>query len=111
MPRQTKQSRRSFLIRASAAGAANTVGGVFLPSLSRSADRPILTHGVQSGDVSVSSGVVWARADRPSRMHVEIAKNESFSDIIHKVWVDALPETDLTAKVAIDNLPAGQDIF
>ena len=111
MPRQTNQSRRSFLIRASAAGAACTVGGVFLPSLSRSADRPILTHGVQSGDVSVSSGVVWARADRPSRMHVEIAKNESFSDIIHKVWVDALPDTDLTAKVAIDDLPAGQDIF
>src|SRR5262249_37548997 len=29
----------------------------------------------------------------------------------HGVFVDALPETDLTAKALIENLPAGQDIF
>jgi alkaline phosphatase D len=55
--------------------------------------------------------VVWARADRPSRVHIEVASTESFKDVLQKVWVDALPESDLTAKVAIDGLPSGQDIF
>jgi alkaline phosphatase D len=96
-------TRRSLL-----AGAACTLA---LPNLSRAADRPVITHGVQSGDVSADAGVVWARADRPSRMHVEIATTESFRDIRHRVFVDALPETDFTAKALIEDLPAGQDIF
>jgi len=82
-----------------------------MPSLSRAADRPILTHGLQSGDVSASSGVVWARADRPSRVQIEVASTDSFKDILRKVWVDALPESDLTAKLTLDGLPDGQDIF
>lgn len=81
------------------------------PYLSRAADRPSISHGVQSGDVSVDSGVVWARADRPSRMRIEIATTDSFKDIRHGAFVDALPETDLTAKTLIEGLPAGQDIF
>ena len=106
-----KLSRRALLVRATAAGAVTAGGGVFMPFMSRAADRPALTHGLQSGDVSQSSGVVWARADRPSRVHIEVASTESFKDILQKVWVDALPESDLTAKLAIEGLPAGQDIF
>jgi alkaline phosphatase D len=30
---------------------------------------------------------------------------------VRKVCVDALPESDLTAKLLVDGLPAGQDIF
>ena len=41
--------------------------GIGKPFISRAADRPMITHGVQSGDVSIGSGVVWARADRPAR--------------------------------------------
>src|SRR5207302_8624127 len=78
---------------------------------SRAADRPLITHGVQSGDVSVHSGVVWARADRAARMLVEISTTDSFKAIRSAVCVDALPETDFTAKALIEGLPAGQDIF
>ncbi len=97
------------------AGASTTLisslGGVAAPFVSRAADRPQITHGVQSGDVSVDSGVVWARADRPSRMLIEIATTDSFKQVRHSAFVDALPETDFTAKALIDQLPAGQDIF
>src|SRR5262249_20315442 len=58
-----------------------------------------------------TSGVVWSRADRPARLQIEVATTDGFRDLLHKVWVDALPESDLTAKVALDGLPAGQDIF
>ncbi len=49
-----------------------------MPYLSRAADRPLITHGVQSGDVGADGGVVWARADRPSQMMVEVSTTESF---------------------------------
>src|SRR5262249_57217809 len=71
---------------------------------------PIITHGVQSGDVSSDSGMVWARADRPARMLIEAATTDSFQDVRYASFVDALPETDFTAKALIEDLPAGQDI-
>ena len=67
-------SRRRFLTTAAAATSAlSLAAGVARPSLSRAADRPRLTHGLQSGDVSIDSGVVWARADRPARLAFDIA--------------------------------------
>ena len=54
--------------------------GIGKPFISRAADRPLITHGMQSGDVSIGSGVVWARADRPARMLVEVATTDSFKD-------------------------------
>ena len=104
---------RRGVIRAATASAtvALTPGGVFMPYLSRAADRPVAPSGVQSGDVSADSGVVWGRADRPARMRIELATTDSFKDVIDGVFVDALPETDFTAKALIENLPSGQDIF
>ena len=103
-------TRRRFLTGRSAA-LTSGLAGIAAPSISRAQKRPIITHGVQSGDVSVDSGMVWARADRPSRMLVEIATTDSFKDIRRSAFIDALPETDFTAKALIDGLPAGQDIF
>jgi alkaline phosphatase D len=104
-------SRRRFLTTAAASTAITAAGGIGKPYLSRAADRPRITHGVQSGDASVDSAVVWARADRPARMLAEIATSDSFKTIQRAVYVDALPETDFTANALIDGLPAGQDMF
>jgi alkaline phosphatase D len=100
-------TRRRFL----AGVAATAVAPVFRPYLSRAADRPLITHGLQSGDVSGDCAVVWARADRPSRMLVEAATSDSFRNIVASSFCDALPESDFTAKILLENLPAGQDIF
>jgi alkaline phosphatase D len=104
-------TRRALLRRTAATAALTAIGGVARPSLSYVPDRPQITHGIQSGDVSAGAGVVWARADRPSRMLVEVATSDSFRDIKSGVFVDALPESDFTAKALIDDLPPGQDIF
>jgi alkaline phosphatase D len=100
-------TRRRFMTTAST----GALVALAKPSLSRAADRPLVSHGVQSGDVSVDSGVIWARADRPSRMQIEIASTDSFKDVRQGAFVDALPESDFTAKALIEGLPAGQDIF
>src|SRR3984885_14075388 len=90
---------------------AATAGLIATPRLSRAADRPAVTHGVQSGDVSADGGVVWARADRPSQMLVEVSTTESFSNLRALPPIAALPESDFTAKMLLESLPAGQDIF
>jgi alkaline phosphatase D len=100
-------SRRRFLSTAAAAG----VSALAMPYLSRAADRPTVTHGVQSGDVGADGGVVWARADRPAQMLVDVATTESFKDARSLPPIAALPERDFTAKMLVENLPGGQDIF
>ncbi len=100
-------SRRRFL---STAGA-GAIGALAMPYLSRAADRPIVTSGVQSGDVGADGGVVWARADRPSQMLVEVATSDSFANARALPPIAALPESDFTAKMLLENLPAGQEIF
>src|SRR5262244_1135004 len=104
-------TRRRFLTTAASSVAMAAAGGIAKPALSRAADRPVITHGVQSGDVSLDSAIVWARADRPARMLAEVATTDSFKNIHRALFVDALPETDFTANALIDGLPARQDIF
>jgi len=104
-------TRRRLLTAAVSSAVITAAARIARPYLSRAADRPLVTHGVQSGDVSIDSGIVWARTDRPSRMLVEVASSDNFKDLRSAVLVDALPETDFTAKALIEGLPPGQDIF
>ncbi len=100
-------TRRKFLAVSTSAAALT----IARPYISRANDRPLITHGVQSGDVGLDSGVIWARTDRPARMQIEIATTESFRDVRQGVFVDALPQTDFTAKALIEDLPSGPGHF
>ena len=60
-------NRRQLLVRSAATCAVAGLGSVARPYLSRAADRPLITSGIQSGDVSAHSAVIWARADRAAR--------------------------------------------
>jgi len=66
-------TRRQFLVRSTSSLAVAALGTLAKPSISRAADRPQIAGGIQSGDVSDGSAVIWARADRPARMQVECA--------------------------------------
>jgi len=104
-------TRRQMLVRSATTVALASVGGLAKPYLSRAADRPRIAGGIQSGDVATDSAVVWARADRPSRMIVECSTVESFKTIARTASMDALPDRDFTAKLLLDGLPPEQDIF
>ena len=101
-------TRRKFLVRSASTLA--LAGVLAKPSVSRAADRPEI-EGIQSGDVDAGSAIVWARADRPARMRVEVSTVESFKAILGAASTDALPDRDFAARLRLDNLPAGQDIF
>src|SRR6266480_1388273 len=104
-------TRRQLLVRSASTVALAGLGGLAKPYLSRAADRPQIAGGIQSGDVSAGSAVVWARADRLARMHVECSTVESFKTIVCAASSDALVDQDFTSKVLLENLPSGQDIF
>ena len=104
-------TRRRFLSSAAASAGITMLHGIARPYLSRASDRPRITHGVQSGDVALDSGVVWARTDRPARMLVEMATTDTFRHVRHAALIDALPESDFTAKAVVAHLPPGEDIF
>ena len=97
-------TRRKF-IKWSAAGA------LAMPGLSRAADRPLLSHGVQSGDIEATTGVVWARSDRPACFHIEVATTESFKDARRLAPIETLSATDFAVKRLLSGLPPGQTIF
>jgi len=104
-------TRRQFLVRSTSSLAVASLGTLGTPYLSRAADRPQIAGGIQSGDVSDGSAVIWARADRAARMHVECSTVESFRSLIASASCDALPDADFTAKLQLDDLPPGQDVF
>ncbi|MCB1422365.1 MAG: alkaline phosphatase D family protein [Nitratireductor sp.] len=104
-------TRRQFLKSTGLATASFAFGGLALPAYSKAASRPSFTHGLQSGDVDMSSGMVWARADRPSRVMFEVSTTESFANATKFPTLNALPDSDLAVKRLIDGLPADQDIF
>jgi alkaline phosphatase D len=104
------QSRRQVL-KFAAASALMVPVGLAMPRISRAANRPLVTHGLQSGDIGANHGVIWARADRPARAVFEVATNEGFRDARTLPYADVLPETDYVAKLLAEDLPAGQDIF
>ncbi|MGQ0774254.1 MAG: alkaline phosphatase D family protein [Pseudonocardiales bacterium] len=65
------------------------------------ADRPVLTHGVQSGDVLGRSGLVWARADRPSRLLVEVSARPDLKDADRIAGPVLTADTDYTGRVRV----------
>src|SRR6185369_8104784 len=105
---ENRVSRRRFLRATTAVGAAALLGA---PRISRAAARPIITHGIQSGDAAFDCAMLWSRADRPANAIFEWATTDSFKDVTTLPKVAALPESDFTAKIMATGLPSDQDIF
>ncbi|MGO4354521.1 alkaline phosphatase [Rhizobium sp. RAF36] len=104
-------TRRRFLSSVGAVGGF-AAAGLAMPFYARgSSSRPVFTSGVQSGDVDVDSGVIWARVDRPSRLFVEYSTTDKFANAVRLASLDVMPETDLAGKVLLDGLPPDQEIF
>ena len=105
----TSISRRN-LLRAGVVGLAGSA--LFeAPAFSSAGVRPILTHGVQSGDATVDSAIIWSRADRPARLWVQAGRRPDLrgSRVIRGPIVT--PGTDFTGKVRLRNLPSDSKIY
>jgi alkaline phosphatase D len=100
-------TRRRFL-EVSIAGAA-TIGQA--PALRRdAAARPVITSGVQSGDVEPDRAVVWCRTDRPARLRVRYATTDAMTGARVRVSEPTSAADDFTARLDLTGLPPGQRI-
>ena len=118
----TSLSRRSLLRSSAALGAVGVVSTTSpvasalvsprtgIPALKRSG-RPALSHGVQSGDVSKGRATVWARSDRPARLLVEVARDESFRNAERFRGPLVTAATDLTGRRTLRRLPLGSELY
>ncbi|MDF6041112.1 alkaline phosphatase D family protein [Streptomyces sp. JH14] len=110
-PRIPVPDRRAVLRGSLAASAALTlpVTAGAAPAFALSG-RPRAAWGVQVGDVTASSALVWVRSDRPARMIVETSATESFRRA--HTWDGPLvgPGTDFTGTTPLYGLPAGEQV-
>src|SRR5713226_564544 len=84
---------------------------VFPPLVRSLRSLPQITDGIQIGDPVADRAIVWARADRPSRLRVEYASSESFRDrrLVSGPFVSA--DSDFTGRIDLRNLQPGQTYF
>lgn len=105
--------RRTFL-GGTAAGAV-TIGATTIPAAPALArTRITLPSGVQSGDVTTDSAVLWARADRAGRLIARVRSGRGrdgrggrLRGEVRGSW--ATRRTDLTAKIRLRGLAPGRD--
>ena len=108
--------RRSFLNASAILGSQQLI----LPSLSfaqapyvisREKMRPQFPSGIQSGDPTTDSAIIWARSDRSARMWVEWSTTSNFANARRVRGNFLLENTDFTGRLDLTQLPQGQDIF
>ncbi|MDB6179384.1 alkaline phosphatase D family protein [Paracoccus sp. Z330] len=104
--RASRMSRRSLLMSGLATGSL-----LAMPAISRAGSRPVFTHGVQSGDTTAQGGMVWTRADRPARIALDVATNESFQNARQVATLNALPESDYAVKAMLQGIEGDQTVF
>ncbi|MDB5972944.1 MAG: alkaline phosphatase [Hydrocarboniphaga sp.] len=119
MSQQHESSRRRFLKTSAGAAGGLMLGGLPGILLARQApavvtseaDRPIASWGLQIGDLCEDRAMIWSRADRASRLHVEWSLDPNFSTTRRIGGVHALETSDFTARVDLSGLPPGREIY
>ena len=94
-----------------AAAPLRTTGSQSAAIITSDRARPRLDFGVAAGDPTPGRAIVWAHADRPARLTVEYSTSSSFANTRRVRGPIATPETGLTARATIGDLPVGQEIF
>lgn len=107
--------RRRFLNTTTVAGAALAPAFALAQTapalITRDAMRPVMAQGVQTGDPTSNSAIVWTRSDRPARMWVEWATAPGFAQATRVRGPHMLEDTDFTGRIDLAGLPSGQEIF
>jgi alkaline phosphatase D len=73
--------------------------------------RPQVPDGVQIGDPVPGRAMIWARADRPSRVVVEYATTENFTNARRIRGAVVSAGSDYTTRLELPNLPSRQRVF
>ncbi|PPD22738.1 MAG: alkaline phosphatase [Methylomonas sp.] len=85
---------------------------VFLPlNIQADNNKPLMPQGIQIGDVTPNSAIIWSRSNQPARLLVGYADNPEFDGEIIVRGPTALDNSDFTARLDLTGLPEGRDIY
>ncbi len=107
-------NRRRLLGAAAAASLGAVAAPVLLPRSAPAfvpSGRPILTHGVQSGDVAGGMANIWTRADRLGRMFVELSTRPDFRHPWRLRGPLLGPDSDFTGRLRVAGLRPGRTYY
>ena len=104
-------TRRTFLSASATGLGLGTVLGAAPAIVVSAQQRPRITSGVQSGDVTRDRALVWSRTDRPARMVVRYATTPALAEARIRRSDPTGITQDFTARVDLGALPPGQRIF
>jgi alkaline phosphatase D len=108
-------SRRRLLATTGTLAAGAAAGLVTSPPRRAAAfvptGRPVLTHGVQSGDAVGNSAYVWTRADRVGRMLVEVSHRPDLRGARLLRGPVLTAGTDFTGKLKVTGLRPGERVY
>ena len=103
--------RRAFFANIARLGSGLFVSAPALTeAVQTDSSRPGLPSGIASGDVAADGAILWARADRPARMLIEVADNRSFENSRRLFGPHVLASSDFTGKFRLRGCAAGQRI-
>jgi alkaline phosphatase D len=97
-------SRRKLLIGASVAAFAPRLGWA------GTAER-INPRSIAVGDVGTHAATLWARGRREGRLVIQLATNPDFHDNRELQGAMATADTDFTARLRVEDLPAGERMY
>ena len=109
--------RRHFLNHSVLLGGASVVAPTHLLAqtapavITRDGARPQMAHGIQSGDPTSNSAMIWTRSDRPARLWLDWSTTSNFAKATRVRGPHMLEDSDFTGRVDLTGLPAGQEIF
>jgi alkaline phosphatase D len=110
--RTSRTTRRAFLAGAGAVLAAPRAFAQGAPAIVTSDRmRPATPSGIMTGDITDRRATLWSRTDRPSRIIVELSRDESLKNARRIVGPAALAESDFTAHVELADLWPGERVF
>lgn len=84
---------------------------VLLQPQIQNAEKPTVTHGPLSGEVTATSAILWARGSEPGTLVFEVAEEATFNQPFEPVSVEVTEASDLTGKARIEGLSPGQQYY
>ncbi|GAB2199409.1 alkaline phosphatase D family protein [Sessilibacter sp. MAH4] len=87
------------------------LSGPITVAFSRANNRPLVNDGVQCGEVTASSAVLWSRCDRPAKMYVEYSYSSEFFNSTQLPPIDVLSVSDFTGKIQLTRLLSDKTVY
>lgn len=99
--------KRRYFVQLSTALATQAIVCESVATNILSKDQNLKVFAISAGDVTNNGATIWSRANKPSRMFVDLSLSPLFEDYQRIKGEEAKPEKDFNTKITISSLKPG----